>query len=212
MNDQRSQLVRSIQAEYQTISKAMAGQTNASDTVRDASMFFKTQIRQQSPSPSALLKDLSVVWSEFPEMRLLQAVWAPNQEAGFVPLYQSVADTTVQSIKSEVKLIPGTQPQAGVAVAAGIDADPPLPGAKFEVLIVDAAATGFRGDYRDAISKIERLAERLSKAPNMKAEVIKLPLDVKSTAILRATSSAAATSEASEVRFTLKITRNREAA
>lgn len=212
VNDHRSQLVRSIQAEYQAISKAMAGQTNASDTVRDASLFFKTQIRQQSPSPSALLKDLSVVWSEFPEMRLLQAVWAPNQEAGFIPTYQSVADTTVQSIKSEVKLIPGTPPQAGVAGAAGIDADPPLPGAKFEVLIVDAAATGFRGDYRDAISKIERLTERLNQAPNMKAEVVKLPLDVKSTAILRATSTAAATSEASEVRFTLKITRNREAA
>ncbi len=212
VNDQRSQLVRSIQAEYQTISKTMAGQTNASDTVRDASLFFKTQIRQQSPSPSGLLKDLSTVWSEFPEMRLLQAVWAPNQEAEFVPLYDPIAISATQSIRSEIRLAPGTPPPAGnVGLSAlAFDADPALPGSKFEVLVVDAAVTRFKGDYRAAISQIERFALRLNQAPNMKAEVIKLPIDIKPTAILRANTVASDIGEANEVRFTLKITRNRE--
>lgn len=89
-----------------------------------------------------------------------------------------------------------------------MDADPPLPGGKYEVLIIDAAVTRFRGDYRAAIADIERMVERLNKAPNMKTEIVKLPIDVKPTAILRATTPTA--SEASEVRFTLKITRNRE--
>ena len=43
----------------------------------------------------------------------------------------------------------------------------------------------------------------------MKAEIVKLPIDVKPTAILRANTPPAV--EASEVRFMLKITRNREA-
>ena len=210
VNDQRSLLVRSIQAEYQTISKEMAGQANASDTVRDASLFFKAQIRQQSPSPSALLKDVATVWSEFPEMRMLQAVWAPSQEAEFVPSYQPAADVSAQSIRSEIKLVPGAPTSTGNLATASPDGDPPLPGAKFEVLIIDASVTRFQGNYRDAITRIERMAERFNQASNMKTEIVKLPLDVKPTAILRANASATGAIEASEVRFTLKISRNRE--
>ena len=210
VNDQRSLLVRSIQAEYQTISKEMAGQANASDTVRDASLFFKAQIRQQSPSPSALLKDVATVWSEFPEMRMLQAVWAPSQEADFVPSYQPAADVSAQSIRSEIKLVPGAPTSTGNLATASTDGDPPLPGAKFEVLIIDASVTRFQGNYRDAITRIERMAERFNQASNMKTEIVKLPLDVKPTAILRANASATGAIEASEVRFTLKISRNRE--
>ena len=210
VNDQRSLLVRSIQAEYQTISKEMAGQANASDTVRDASLFFKAQIRQQSPSPSTLLKDVATVWSEFPEMRMLQAVWAPSQEADFVPSYQPAADVSAQSIRSEIKLVPGTPTATGNAATASTDGDPPLPGAKFEVLIIDASVTRFQGNYRDAITRIERMAERFNQASNMKTEIVKLPLDVKPTAILRANAPATGAIEASEVRFTLKISRNRE--
>ena len=214
VNDQRSQMVRSVQNEYQTISKAMAGQTNASDTVRDASLFFRTQIRQRSPSPSGLLKDLAVVWSEFPEMRLLQAVWAPNQDAGFVPLHESVPVSATQRVRSEIKLAPGTPPPVGnTGVSAfAFDADPPLPGSKFEVLIVDASVIRFKGDYRAAITEIERMAKRLNQAPNIQAEVMKLPIDVQPTAILRANTVAPGAGETNEVRFTLKITRNREAA
>jgi hypothetical protein len=91
------------------------------------------------------------------------------------------------------------------------DADPPLPGSKYEVLIVDASVTRFKGDYRAAISEIERMAKRLNQAPNMQAEVVKLPIDVQPTAILRANTGAPGAGETSEVRFTLKITRNREA-
>ena len=209
--DQRSQIVRSIQSEYQVISNAMAGQTSASDTVRDASMFFRAQIRPQSPAPGSFLKDLALVWSEFPDMRLLQVVWAPNQDAAFMPQYEPLAAASTQSIKSEVRRAPGAPPPAANAGAATLafDADPPLPGSKFEVLIVDAAVTRFRGDYRAAIADIERMAERLNKAPNMKAEIVNLPIDVKPSAILRA--NAPATAEASEVRFTLKLTRSREA-
>jgi hypothetical protein len=141
-------------------------------------------------------------------MRLLQAVWAPHQDAGFVPPYDAVAAPVAQNIRSEVKLAPGAQaPPAGVAANA-MEADPPLPGGRFEVLIIDAAVTRFQGDYRAAIADIERMVARLNKAPNMKTEIVKLPIDVKPTAILHATTPTA--SEASEVRFTLKITRNRE--
>ena len=207
VNDQRSQVVRSIQAEYQSISKVMATQTNTSETVRDSSVFYRTQIRRQTASPSVMLKDIAMVWSEFPEMRLLQTIWAPNQDAEFIPSYQTVAEASTQSVRSEVKVVAGTQPPiAGSGVA---DADPLLPGSKFEVLIVDAAVMRFQGDYRGAIAKIERLADRIGKASNMKVEIIRFPIDVKPTAILRANTSSATTPEVGEVRFTMKIIRNR---
>lgn len=208
--DRRSQMARGVQSEYQLVSKSMEGQTAASDTVRDASTFFRAQIRAQAPAPGPLLKDLAEVWSEFPDMRLVQAVWAPNQDAGFVPHHAAVVSATAQSIRSEVRIAPGAAPAAGPGAAANaLDADPPLPGSKFEILIVDAEVTRFRGDYRAAIADIERLRERLNKAPNMQAEIIRLPIDAKPTAILRANAPAA--SDANEVPFTLKISRAREA-
>ncbi len=209
VNDQRSQMVRSIQSEYQAISKILATQTNASETVRDSSVFYRTQIRKQSASPSALLKDLAIIWAEFPEIRLIQTVWSPSQEPEFVPAYQSMAEVPAQRVRSEVKVAAGTQPV--VVNSAAIDADPPLPGSKFEVLIVEGAVTRFQGDYRAAIAKIEQMADRIGRAPNMKTEIIRLPIDVKPTANLRATTPLAAADETGEVRFTLKITRNREA-
>ena len=128
-----------------------------------------------------------------------------------MPRYDPVVGATAQKIKSEVKLAPGALPPAAATgdKAGAFDADPPLPGGRYEVLIVDAAVTRFRGDYRAAIADIEYMVERLNRAPNMKAEIVKLPLDVKPTAILRANSPTAP--ETSEVIFTLKISRNREA-
>ena len=208
--DQRSQSIRTIQSEYQIISKAMAGLTGTSDTVRDASTFFRAQIRQQSPAPGSFLKDLAAVWTGFPEMKLLQAVWAPNQDAGFAPLYEPVVTPLSQDIRSEAKRVSGASLPAANAGAAAIafDADPPLPGGKYEVLIVEAAVTRFRGDYRAALADIERMVDRFNQAPNMKAEIVKLPIDVKPTATLRASTPSVV--EVGEVRFTLKITRNRE--
>ena len=211
VNDQRSQTTRAVQTEYQALIKAMAGQTNASDTVRDASLFFRAQIRQQSPSPSTLLKDLAMVWSEFPDMRIVQTVWVPHQEAGFVPSVEKVVASATQSIRTEIKLSPGLVAQAAnpSGTANTIEADPPLPGSKFEILVVDAAVTRFKGDYRGALTEIERLAARLNVARNMKVEVVKMPIDDKPTATLRA--NVAGNTEATELRFTLKISRNREA-
>ena len=143
-------------------------------------------------------------------MRLLQVVWAPTQDVTYVPAHETVAAAVGQSIRSEVKVLPGSAPQqAQTSTAANaIDADPPLPGSRYEVLIVDGAVTRFKGDYRAAIADIERLVDRFNKANNMKAEIVRLPVDVKPTAILRANTPS--TGEASEVRFTLKIVRNRE--
>ena len=209
--DQRSLLARAIQSEYQVLSKSMAGQTSGSDTVRDASTFFRGQIRQQSPAPGGILKELALIWADFPEMRLLQTVWAPTEDAGYTPYYQPVPVVTSQAIRSEIKLAPGAPPAVGDggAAAGAFDADPPLPGVKYEVLIVDAAVTRFRGDFRMANYDIERLVDRLNKVSGMKAEMVKPPIDTKPTAILRANTQTA--DDAGEVRFTLKITRNREA-
>ncbi|MEP7156689.1 MAG: hypothetical protein ABI905_13000 [Betaproteobacteria bacterium] len=207
--DERGKQMRSVQAQYQALSKIMAVQTNASEAVRETSAFFKAQIRQQSPSPSMFLKDLATVWEQAPDMRLLQVVWGPSQDPIFVPAFQSVATSTNQTIRSEVRALPGgAPPPAVVAPEVTVNADPPLPGSRYEVLMVDGAVTRFQGDYRAAIVQIEALVAKLNKVPGLEAEIVRLPVDVKPSAILRAVTTSSG--EASEVRFTLKLVRKRE--
>lgn len=200
--DQRSKAARGIQSEYQRISTEMSGQTAASDTVRDSSVFFRTQMQPQSAAPGAFLKAVAGAWAGFPEMRLLQVVWSASSEPGFVPRYQPMAAAMAQSIKSEAKAPPGTATGRG-ATPAGAEEDPPLPGNKFEVMIVEGAHTQFRGDYRGALSRIDRLIARLNEIPGVKADALTLPLDIKPTAVLRAIAKA---EDTNEVRFALKLT------
>lgn len=209
--DQRSGIVRTVQSEYQALSKAMAGQTNASDMVRDSSNFFRSQIRQQSPAPGAFLKDLAAIWQQMPDMRLLQVVWAPSKDETFEPLHEPVATVATQRVRTEAKQTPGAPAQAtppATAVSA-IEGDPPLPGSRYEVLIVDGAVTGFRGDYRAALGDIEKLVQRLNKGPHFKAQILRLPIDVTPAMIMRANTPPPG--DASELRFTLKVVRDREA-
>ncbi len=199
--DQRSKAARDIQSEYQRISTEMSGQIAASDTVRESSVFFRAQMQPQSAAPGAFLKSVATVWTGFPEMRLLQVVWAASNEPGFVPRFQPIAIPSTQSIKSEVKAEPGANITRN-APAADAEEDPPLPGNKFEVMIVEGAVTQFDGDYRAALAKIDRLIARMNELPGVKASALTLPLDIRPTARLRADAKAG---DVSEVRFALKL-------
>jgi hypothetical protein len=51
--EKREPLMRQLQAEYQVISKEISGQSTATDTVRDASAFFRAQMCPTPPAPGA---------------------------------------------------------------------------------------------------------------------------------------------------------------
>jgi hypothetical protein len=204
--DRRSQITRGIQGETQRITKEMSGQTAATDTVRDSSAFFRAQMRPAPPAPGSFLKAFATVWTEFPDMRLVQVVWAPSNESGFAPAYEPVPGTGAQSIRSQVKVLPGATVARSVA-PPGVADDPPLPGNKFEVMIVEGAIKQFKGNYRAALADIDLLITRLNKMSGVTTEVVSLPLDVTPGATLRAS---AGTGEGVEVRFALRMTRTRE--
>ncbi len=207
--EKRDPLMRQLQAQYQAIAKEISGQATATDTVRDASAFFRAQMRPAPPAPGAFLKDLSSVWAGFPNMQLLQVVWSPHHDAAYMPAYQSVAATGVQSVRSEARVAPGTVPAQAAAVANVVDGDNPLPGHQYEILIAEGAVERFNGDYRAVLAEIDRLIDALNKTPNIRATAVVLPVDVRPSAMLRGSPMA---QETDRVLFTLKIVRSQVAA
>lgn len=204
--DARNQVMRGIQSEYQSISDSLRGQTTATDSVRDASTFYRTQIAPAPTSPSPLLRDLSKAWAEFPNIKLLQVSWATATNETATPALLSAASVTANAIRSDTKVVPGATPAPAPPPPSTQDGDPAFAGNKTEVLMIEAAITNFSGDYRAAIALVERLAKRLGELENAKATIITPPLDTKSLAALQANLNVP---ESPENRFVIKLVRTR---
>lgn len=212
--DRRNPELRAMQSEFQSISAAMLGQRTASDTVRDASAFFSAQMRPVPPAPGDLLRELSAAWSEFPVMRLLQVVWAPNQDAAYMPPYEPATPPAVLRLRSDTRPVaPGilntvaAATQTAGQTAASLNPNPPLPGRRYEIAVIEGTVTGFRGDYRAALADIDRLVQRLNRIEGVTASVVSLPVNLGTASHLHAEWSSA---EGGEAKFTLKVLRDNE--
>ncbi len=199
--DRNDLMQRGLQAEFQTVSETMRKQTLASDTVHDATAFFNSQIRPLPAAPGALLRDLSLAIAEFPKIRVSQVVWAAGNNDAGLPFYTSAARTAPGEVRSEaaraVAGTPATQaPQVGAIASAPptvattasavADSNPPLPGNKFHIGVVEGTIVPFRGDFREAIAEVNRFCEYLNKLPGMQANVVALPIDSRPTASIQA--------------------------
>jgi len=203
--DKREPQLRQLKAEYQSIAKEISGQSAATDTVRDASAFFRAQMRPQPAAPGGFLRDLSSVWSRYADMQLLQVVWLPHHDGNFTPVNQAPTPGATQAIRSEAKAASGVAAIQAPPSPVGVDGDAPLPGNKFEILMVEGSVEGFKGDYRAALANIDRLIADLNRTPNLKASAMLLPVDVKSGALLRAIQ---VPKETDRLLFTLRIVRS----
>jgi hypothetical protein len=185
----------------------LRGLTTATDSVRDASAFYNAQIRPAAPNPGPLLRELSTVWTEFPDLKLWQVTWAPSMDTAYTPGHTTVTGVQSLGVRSEQKAVPGAPPAgAGNAATGPVDENPALPGSKYEIAVVEGSITKFSGDYRGGLAVVERLLARLNAVPNVSATALAMPLDIKPGAILRASN---ATNEGGEPRFTLRIVRSK---
>ena len=183
---QRARIASGVRAEYQAISTEMRNETAASDTVRDASIFYGNQIRPQPATPVGFLRELGEVLAAFPDVQLVQVVWSTSHDTAKTPIFTPTAQAGALAVRSKTAINPanaaavqaaGAQPQA--------DLNPPLPGNKFQVGIVEAAITPFSGDFRKANAEINRLVEAVNKTSSLKATVISLPLDTQINAAIQ---------------------------
>jgi hypothetical protein len=211
----RNIIGRGIENEYRSVSDAMRQQKMASDTVRDTSIFFNTQIKPQPAGPGPLLRDVAGVLSEFPRVRLLQVVWASGSDPAATPYYVPSPAQGNLAIRSEIKATPSAAPAAAIASAVQTiatsaqslaETNPALPGNKIHVAVVEAAIAPFAGDFRDAILEINKLVDKLNTTPGLKASVITLPIDTSTGATIHA-GGAAQQADLGEARFAIKVTR-----
>ncbi|MBL8515022.1 MAG: hypothetical protein JNJ55_13605, partial [Betaproteobacteria bacterium] len=212
-NDRRDLQSRGQQSEYQNISNLIRGQISATSAMRDSSLFYRAQANPATPAPGDFLRGVARVWQEFPALRLDQLVWAPHHDGNVSPTVQGSPPAQPLNVRAESKSAGGasllTSPaQLPGGSATTADADPPLPGTKFEVAVIEGNITGFRGDYREANAVVEKLVARFDREPGFKATVSEFPVDTRTPATLR---GKADEPDAPEARFVIRVLRSRGA-
>lgn len=207
--DRRSMLMRPLQLEYREVISEANRLAVASDTVRDSSLFFKQFMRPVSASPGDVLRAFSKVFVAFPHIQLRQIVWSPTNDESGSPAYSPMASTSTDILRSVSKIGTGSPATGAVGGNAqpATDADPTLSNAKFQAVIIDASISPFDGDYRKAAEDINALATRISEIPGVKATVIALPLDVRSSSGITL-AGAPQTGVRPDAHFVLRLVRN----
>ena len=208
--DLRSRREGALQSEYQTVVNSLRTQKMATDTVRDTSTFFNSQIRPSPATPVFMLTELARVLEDFPKVRLNQVLWATHNDPAFVPpVPLGVAANTANAggtrqVTSETKASAASGSGTPTVSAADV-ADPPLAGNKYHVAVIDAAIQPFDGDVRGALAEIDRLVKVLQANPEYTVKVTRTPVDPSPLASLKVIDRAAAT--ATQAGFAIQIAR-----
>ncbi|MFM7460611.1 MAG: hypothetical protein ACKO15_07230, partial [Burkholderiales bacterium] len=199
---------------HQEVVNSMRTQKEATDTVRDTSIFFNSQIRPAPAAPGRMLNEIAKVLDRYPLVKVDQVLWATNNEPMFIPTAPqgfgaanaSLAGTpqvTSDNKSRSTASIP--QPPAGQSTTAENLSNPPLTGNKYHIALIDAAVQPFDGNVRRALAEIDRLINELNKNAEFTVRAVKLPVDTATGASLKVIDRSAAT--ATQAAFTLHIAR-----
>ncbi len=202
--DRRDLQIRGAQGEYQKIATLIQGQITATASMRDTSLFFRAHASPEPPNPVMSLQELAQVWTDFPQLRIDQLAWMTHSDERAPLAFEAAAGSATgrsTNVKSEIKA-----PVSASNSPAGGELDPPLAGRKFEVLVLQGAVKGFRGDYRAANAVVERFNAQLGKVQGWKVTPISMPIDTNPTALIRGRSGEP---EPQEIRFSLRLVRSR---
>jgi hypothetical protein len=199
---------------HQEVVNSMRAQKEATDTVRDTSIFFNSQIRPAPAAPGRLLNEIAKVLDRYPLVKVDQVLWATNNVPTFMPtvpqgfgaLNASLAGTSQVTSDNKSRATASIPPApAGQSATAENLSNPPLTGNKYHIALIDAAVQPFDGDVRRALAEIDRLINELSKNTEFTVKAVKLPVDTASDASLKVIDRSAAT--ATQAAFTLHIAR-----
>ncbi len=209
--EQRSRREGALQAEYQAVVNSMRTQKMATDTVRDTSTFFNSQIRPSPAAPAIMLTGIAKVLDDFPKVRVNQILWATHNDPTFAPptplgIAAGASNTSgTRQVTSETKAGSAGTPAVAPVTSPADTVDPPLSGNKYHIAVLDAAIQPFDGNIRSALAEIERLVKALQINPELTVNVTRVPVDPGSLASLKVIDRAAVT--ATQVGFAIHIAR-----
>ncbi len=176
---------RGLQAEYQSVLASMSAQKMATDTVRDTSTFFNSQIRPLPATPGVMLKEIAGVIGEFPLVTLNQVTWGTSNDNTTVLALPPKTGTQNLALPASSETKASSAPAAAPAMTAANEANPPLAGNKFQIAVLEMAIQPFDGDTRKALAEIEQLVTQLGKMPFYQASVVAYPVDTGPRASLK---------------------------
>ncbi|MBC7622862.1 MAG: hypothetical protein H7232_05715 [Aeromicrobium sp.] len=160
------------------------------------------------------MRAFSQALTEFPNIQLLQLVWAPAGDANATPLYTVSAAKGTSLLQSVTKAGSTAAGQSGAAATVtaplaviGTAEDPVLSDGRFQALVVEAVISPFDGNFRKAIANVNIFVARLNKLPNVSATLIVEPLDVRPSASITSTEAPQVVAPP-DARFVLKLVRN----
>ncbi len=175
----RTRQERQLQNEYQAVLNSMRLQKMGTDTVRDTSAFFNSQIRPHPASPTPLALDLGRVLNDFPYVQVVQLAWMVSNNPDATPsLPPASGASSPQAISSERRATPSASAPPSPATTPVDPANPPLPGNRYQSVVLDAMIRPFDGNTRKALVQIDALVAKLSALPNTKVRLIRVPVDV----------------------------------
>jgi hypothetical protein len=175
----------------------------SSDTSRDTAALFKTHL-QPVPEPISLLRDVSNTMLRFPAIRLEQLSWTSSNDDKANPALAPAPLRGAAPVKSETKAT-AQAPGAGTALPSD-SANPPLPGNKYQILLLDVSISPFSGDYRKLIEDADRFVLALNGIPGIRASLHVAPLDVRSVSGIKASVSPSLPPP-EEARFVVRVMR-----
>lgn len=212
--DHRSRREDALRSEYQEAVKSMRAQKSATDTVRDTSTFFNSQIRPAPAAPGRMLNEIAKVLDNYSLVRIDQILWATNNDPTFMPTtpqgfgavnagLAGTAQVTSDNKSRTTALLSASA--AGPPTSIDNLSNPQLTGNKYHIALIDAAIQPFDGDVRSALAEIDRLIKELGKNAEFTVRAVKLPVDTGSAASLKVIDRSAVT--ATQAAFTLHIAR-----
>jgi hypothetical protein len=215
--DLRSRRESALQSEYQSVINSMRAQKSATDTVRDTSTFFNSQIRPAPAAPGRMFNEIARVMDVFPSVRINQILWATNNDAAFIPTppqgfgasnanLMGAPQVTSENKAAQAATVAANAASATTAAASPENLlNPPLTGNKYHIALIEAAVQPFDGDFRKALTEIDRLVDAIKQNPEFTVKVIKLPVDAAPAASLKVIDKSSAT--ATQAPFTIHVAR-----
>jgi hypothetical protein len=193
---QLDQQALQLTEQQRTILSAFPRTPVPAEVMRDSVTLYDTVLKN-SPSPTTAMINFSQVLDRFPNIRVNQIAWGLTSSATALPAYTPLAEATNALIHSSAQA--NAQPRPPNTP----DANPPLPGSTFEVVVIEAEVFPFYQNYRYALAEIERFTQALRMMTGARVNSISLPIDISSNATL--TGKADLKQQAAQARFAVKL-------
>jgi hypothetical protein len=141
-------------------------------TMRDAVTFYNSSLRG-FPRVADFLVPVSTVLRGYPDVRLTQLAWEASDDPKATPRIHATTPREAPPVKALPK--PGSAGQAQGVAQDG--ANPPFPGGRYQVALLEATVHVPSNDFRGATAQAEHIAADIAQLPGFSADVVESPLD-----------------------------------